>query len=287
LKVLITGANGQVGQALQSLAPENMSLVTLDRSGLDISDLTAVGSILGQVSPDLIINAAAYTSVDRAEREAESAFAANKTGPSNLALVAQKVGARLLHISTDFVFDGRASSPYRPDHPLAPLGVYGQSKADGEAAMQANLPSALIVRTGWVYAAKGSNFLLTMLRLMRERPEVRVVADQIGTPTHADGLARAIWALAVGKHQGILHYSDSGTASWYDFAVAIQEEALAQGLLENAIPIVPIRTQDYPTLAQRPAYSVLDKTDTIGLLGGPSAHWRQELRLALAQLRTQ
>ncbi len=287
MKVLITGANGQVGQALQSLAPENMSLVTLDRSGLDISDLTAVGSILGQVSPDLIINAAAYTSVDRAEREAESAFAANKTGPSNLALVAQKVGARLLHISTDFVFDGRASSPYRPDHPLAPLGVYGQSKADGEAAMQANLPSALIVRTGWVYAAKGSNFLLTMLRLMRERPEVRVVADQIGTPTHADGLARAIWALAVGKHQGILHYSDSGTASWYDFAVAIQEEALAQGLLENAIPIVPIRTQDYPTLAQRPAYSVLDKTDTIGLLGGPSAHWRQELRLALAQLRTQ
>lgn len=287
MKVLITGANGQVGQALQSLAPTNASLTALDRAALDISDLAAADRLVDQIRPDLIINAAAYTAVDRAEQDVEAAFAANKMGPTNLALAARKAGARLVHISTDFVFDGMASSPYRPDNPLAPLGVYGRSKADGEAAVQASLPTALIVRTGWVYAAKGSNFLLTMLRLMRERPEVRVVADQIGTPTHADGLARAIWALAVGKHQGILHYSDSGTASWYDFAVAIQEEALAQGLLENAIPIVPIRTQDYPTLAQRPAYSVLDKTDTIGLLGGPSAHWRQELRLALAQLRTQ
>lgn len=286
MKVLITGANGQVGQALQSPAPLKASLTALDRSTLDISDLEAVDRHIGQIRPDLIINAAAYTAVDRAELDAEAASAANKTGPANLALAAQRAGARLVHISTDFVFDGRASSPYRPDHPVAPLGLYGQSKAEGEAAVLASLPSALIIRTGWVYAATGSNFLVTMLRLMRERPEVRVVADQIGTPTHADSLARAIWSLAFGEHHGILHYSDSGTASWYDFAVAIQEEALMLGLLEKAVPVIPIRTQDYPTAAQRPAYSVLDKTDTIGLLGSPSAHWRQELRLALAQLRT-
>lgn len=286
MKVLITGANGQVGQALQLLAPTNASLAALGRAALDITDLAEVDRVIKQAQPDLIINAAAYTAVDRAEQEAEAAFAANKTGPANLAFAARNVGAKLLHISTDFVFDGRANVPYRPEHPLAPLGVYGQSKADGETAVLASLPTALIVRTGWVYAATGSNFLVTMLRLMHERPELRVVADQIGTPTHADSLARAIWALVQGAHQGILHYSDSGTASWYDFAVAIQEEALAQGLLDKTVPIIPIRTQDYPTPAQRPAYSVLDKTDTIALLGSPSAHWRQELRVALTQLRT-
>ena len=286
MKALITGANGQVGQALQLLAPTNASLAALGRAALDITDLAEVDRVIKQAQPDLIINAAAYTAVDRAEQEAEAAFAANKTGPANLALATRNVGAKLLHISTDFVFDGRANVPYRPEHPLAPLGVYGQSKADGETAVLASLPTALIVRTGWVYAAKGSNFLVTMLRLMHERPELRVVADQIGTPTHADSLARAIWALVQGAHHGILHYSDSGTASWYDFAVAIQEEALAQGLLDKTVPIIPIRTQDYPTPAQRPAYSVLDKTDTIALLGSPSAHWRQELRVALTQLRT-
>ena len=286
MKVLITGANGQVGRALQARAPKQAVITTLGHADLDISNRAAVEAFVGQAAPDLIINAAAYTAVDRAEQDIEAAFAANHAGPDNLARAAALIGAKLVHISTDFVFDGQASSPYVPAHPLAPLGVYGQSKAKGEAAVLAHLPDALIVRTAWVYAAQGSNFLRTMLRLMSERPEVRVVADQMGTPTHADSLASALWALAETGAQGLHHFTDAGTASWYDFAVAIQDEALASGLLTKAVPIIPIRTQDYPTPASRPAYSVLDKTETYAALGAPAAHWRVELRNALSQLES-
>ncbi len=286
MKVLITGANGQVGRALQARAPAHAVIIAVGHADLDINNQAAVEAFVGQAAPDLIINAAAYTAVDRAEQDAEAAFAANHKGPENLARAAAAIGAKLVHISTDFVFDGQASSPYAPAHPLAPLGVYGQSKAKGEAAVLACLPDALIVRTAWVYAAQGSNFLRTMLRLMGERPELRVVADQIGTPTHADSLASALWALAATGAQGLHHFTDAGAASWYDFAVAIQDEALASGLLTKAVPIIPIRSQDYPTPARRPAYSVLDKTDTYAALGAPAAHWRVELRNALSQLES-
>ena len=286
MKVLITGANGQVGRALQARAPAHAVISAVGHADLDISNQAAVEAFLGQAAPDLIINAAAYTAVDRAEQDVEAAFAANHKGPENLARAATAIGAKLVHISTDFVFDGQSASPYAPAHPLAPLGVYGQSKAQGEAAVLAHLADALIVRTAWVYAAQGSNFLRTMLRLMGERPEVRVVADQMGTPTHADSLASALWALAATAAQGLHHFTDAGTASWYDFAVAIQDEALASSLLTKAVPIIPIRTQDYPTPARRPAYSVLDKTDTYSALGTPAAHWRVELRNALSQLES-
>jgi dTDP-4-dehydrorhamnose reductase len=186
-----------------------------------------------------------------------------------------------VHVSTDFVFDGKASSPYAPDAPTRPLGVYGATKRDGEIAAGAD---ALIVRTAWVYAAAGNNFVRTMLRLMAERDEVRVVADQIGTPTHAASLARAIWALAAAGSTGHYHWTDAGAASWYDFAVAIQEEALALGLLSRAVPIVPIRTVDYPTPAQRPAFSILDKTTTWAITG-PARHWRAELRDCLVCMK--
>ena len=286
MKVLITGANGQVGRALQARAPKQAVITALGHADLDISSRAAVEAFIGQAAPDLIINAAAYTAVDRAEQDIEAAFAANHAGPDNLAWAAALIGAKLVHISTDFVFDGQASSPYALTHPIAPLGVYGQSKAKGEAAVSAHLADALIVRTAWVYAAQGSNFLRTMLRLMSERPEVRVVADQMGTPTHADSLASALWALAETGAQGLHHFTDAGSASWYDFAVAIQDEALASGLLTKAVPIIPIRTQDYPTPASRPAYSVLDKTATYAALGAPAAHWRVELRNALSQLES-
>jgi dTDP-4-dehydrorhamnose reductase len=283
VKVLITGSNGQLGRALQASAPIDALITAVDLAELDISDGEATDAFLREAAPDLIINAAAYTAVDRAEQDVEAAFAANHLGPKNLARIAALTGTRLVHVSTDFVFDGQAATPYTPEHPFAPLGVYGQSKADGEVAVLSQMPTALIVRTAWVYAAQGNNFMRTMLRLMSERPEVRVVADQMGTPTHADSLARALWRLVEVGAQGVHHFTDAGTASWYDFAVAIQEEALEIGLLERPVPIIPIRTQDYPTPARRPAYGVLDKTATYSALGAPAAHWRAELRDALTQ----
>jgi dTDP-4-dehydrorhamnose reductase len=285
MKALIVGAAGQLGRALVATAPAGIEAIALPRAALDIGDEASVKMAIETHRPALIVNAAAYTAVDRAEGDRETAYRVNRDGPALLARLAAGGGIRLVHVGTDFVFDGQASSPYAPDHPLAPLGVYGASKAAGEAAVRDALPDALIVRTAWVYAADGANFLRTMLRLMRERPEVRVVADQIGTPTHATSLARAIWTLVARGAVGTHHFTDAGAASWYDFAVAIEEEALALGLLDHRVPVVPIRTADYPTPARRPAYSVLDKTATYAAIGAPAAHWREELRAALGELK--
>ncbi|MCA3255046.1 MAG: dTDP-4-dehydrorhamnose reductase [Alphaproteobacteria bacterium] len=285
MTALVTGAGGQLGRALlASAAAAGIEAVGLTRADLDIADEAAWIGVLDAHAPDLVVNAAAYTAVDKAESEADAAFRINRDAPGLLARLCAARGVRLVHVSTDFVFDGTQSSPYLPGQPVAPLGVYGASKAAGEAAVQAALPEALIVRTAWVYAASGANFMLTMLRLMASQPALRVVGDQIGTPTHAASLARAIWSLAGAGATGLHHYTDAGAASWYDFAVAIQEEALALGLLARAIPVAPIRTADYPTPARRPAYSVLDKTDTYAALGTPAAHWRAELRAALHEL---
>jgi dTDP-4-dehydrorhamnose reductase len=284
VKALIVGAAGQLGRALAAAAPPHATLAALDRGALDITDAAAVDAALRAHRPDLVINAAAYTAVDRAESDSERAFAINATAATRLAAVATAQGARLVHVSTDFVFDGTASSPYPPDAPTAPLGVYGASKLAGERGVQLTAPDALILRTAWVYAAEGANFLRTMLRLMDERDEVRVVCDQGGTPTHAASLARAIWRLTEAGAAGIHHWTDAGVASWYDFAVAIAEEAQSAGLLRRAIPIVPIPTSAYPTPARRPAYSVLDKQQTWAL-AGIASHWRCELRAALDQMK--
>ena len=200
-----------------------------------------------------------------------------------LASAARNAGAGFVHVSTDFIFDGTAHLPYPPDALPNPLGVYGRTKLEGEEAARDLHGNPLIVRTAWVYAAKGANFVATMLRLMRERSELGVVADQIGTPTHVPTLARTIWTLAQGGHTGTFHATDAGVASWYDFAVAIHEEALALGLLTTPVTVKPIRTSDYPTPAQRPAYSVLDKSATWALTGLPN-HWRVELRACLQEL---
>ena len=283
MKALIVGGGGQLGRSLAVTAPKDVEVVIRDRSTLDITDPSAVGAIIEAVRPDLLLNAAAYTAVDKAESEEDAARAVNATAVGVLADAARKVGARFGHVSTDFVFDGRAGVPYRPDSPTAPLGAYGRSKLAGERAAGSE---ALIVRTAWVYAATGNNFVRTMLRLMASHPQVRVVADQIGTPTYAPGLAGAFWALAEQDARGIYHYTDSGAASWYDFAVAIQEEALAIGLLGSAVPILPITTADYPTPAVRPYYSVLEKSKTWSALGAPAPHWRVNLRVMLSEIRT-
>ena len=285
MKVLITGANGQVGHALQATAPVSAQITAFDRAGLDIGDSDAVDAAVAQIRPDLIINAAAYTAVDRAESEADLAWQINGKAPGLLAAAAYRSGARFIHISTDFVFDGAAGTPYRPDSPTDPLGTYGASKLAGEQAALAANPASLIVRTAWVYGTHGNNFVRTMLRLMAERDEVKVVADQVGTPTFATGLAKALWALHAAGALGIHHWTDSGAASWYDFALAIQEEALGLGLLTRSVPVIPIATSDYPTPARRPSYSILDKSAAVALVGAPAPHWRVHLRDMLGEIK--
>ncbi len=281
MKALIVGGRGQLGRGLQAHAPTHAKVVVQGSDTLDITDAAAVQAAVAAERPDLIFNAAAYTAVDKAESEEDRAFAVNATAVGHLAEAASAYGARLVHVSTDFVFDGTSGVPYAPDAPTNPIGAYGRSKLAGEKLAGED---ALIVRTAWVYAPAGGNFVRTMLRLMAERPEVRVVADQIGTPTYAPALAKVLWTLAEAGVTGTHHYTDAGAASWYDFAVAIQEEALASGLLDRAVPVVPIATADFPTPARRPHYSVLDKTSMYAALGGPAPHWRVNLRTMIAAI---
>lgn len=284
MKVLVTGAGGQLGRALVAGAPESATLAALDSLALDISDCAAVMAAVSGALPDVILNAAAYTAVDKAESERERAAAVNDLGVANLVAAAEKVGARVVHVSTDFVFDGSASLAYPPEAPTAPLGAYGATKLAGERHLR---PGDLCVRTAWVYAAEGKNFVVTMLRLMMERQELGVVADQIGSPTNANDLADALWKLALGGRSGTFHFTNSGVASWYDFAVAIRDEGVALGLLkESAARVKPIATADYPTAAKRPAFSVLDTRKTADALGGAAPHWRHALVKVLEQIKS-
>ncbi len=284
--VLLTGASGQLGFELQRRVPDDVTLVALDRAHLDLRDAPAMLACLDRHRPDVILNCAAYTAVDRAESEPADAFAVNAAAVAMLASAARRIDARLIHTSTDFVFSGPASGLRQPDERTSPASAYGTSKRDGEVAVLETLGDrGLVMRTSWLYSSHGANFVKTMLRLMREKDEVRVVSDQIGAPTWAHGLATALWAaVAAPQVSGIQHWTDAGVASWYDFAVAIQEEAFARGLLSRASPIVPISTADYPTPASRPAFSVLDIRDTARALGLTPTHWRVQLRLMLDEL---
>jgi dTDP-4-dehydrorhamnose reductase len=284
VNVLLTGAAGQVGRALAALVPADVSVRALTRAELDVTDARAVAQAVAQAHPDAIINAAAYTQVERAEEEPARAQAVNAEGPGHLARAARAAGARLVHVSTDFVFDGTSSVPYSPQAATHPLNVYGRSKRAGEEQVLALLPGrALVLRTSWVYAPWGANFLQTMLRLMRSGQGVRVVADQVGTPTSARSLARAIWQIiARPELGGVHHWSDAGVASWYDFAVAIAEEGRRRGILREDVSVAPITSAEYPTRARRPAYSVLD-TRSLAMLAGPR-HWRAELSDVLAEM---
>lgn len=280
MKALVTGINGQLGKALLSTRPEGWTCVALDRHALDLSDADAIARVVDAEQPDLVLNAAAYTAVDRAESEPDLAHAINAEAPGAFAKALSGSGKRLVHVSTDFVFDGLSGRGYQPDDRKNPQSVYGASKAAGEDAAG---PDAVIVRTSWVYAAGGANFVRTMLRLMRERDALRVVADQIGSPTWATGLAQTLWGLAEADRPGIYHHRDAGVASWYDFAVAIAEEAEALGLLSRIPAITPIATADYPTPARRPSFSVLDVSGTRALLGDAHVHWRTNLKTMLKE----
>jgi dTDP-4-dehydrorhamnose reductase len=286
MKVLVLGGAGQVARAVAQSVPAHHEITALTRAELDIADGAAVARALANIRPQWIVNGAAYTAVDRAEDEPAQAIAINDTAVGVLAAAASRIDCRVLHLSTDFVFDGRSNRAYLPSDRTTALSVYGATKVGGEEKLL-GAGRGVILRTAWVYAASGRNFVLTMLRLMNERDRVNVVCDQIGTPTWATSIAEAVWRLIdVGAPAGIYHWTDLGVASWYDFAVAIQDEALARGLLSRAVPIGPISSSEYPTSAQRPAFSVLNTADTRALIKLPGTHWRHNLGKMLDELRT-
>ncbi len=284
MKALITGGGGQLALEIARAAPEGWVISAPSRRELDIADPIATCAAIAALDPDLIFNAAAYTAVDRAECEADIAWRVNRDGASAVAVAAERAGAKLIHVSTDFVFDGDFGRPYQPSAETGPLGVYGASKLAGEAAVLGAAPNALVVRTSWVYSASGSNFLKTMLRLMSSRDEVRVVCDQVGAPTAARDLAAALWRMAAMDAKGVRHFTNSGVASWFDFAQAIADDALAAGVLTRPCKVTPIRTAEYPTPARRPNFSVLDCSETWEGLGVPARHWRAALRDVVGEL---
>jgi dTDP-4-dehydrorhamnose reductase len=287
VRVLVLGGGGQVASAVVAAAPAQHQVVARTRAELDIGDEAAVARAFADSRAEWVINAAAYTAVDLAEDLPAQAIAVNDTAVGVLAAAASTTGCRLLHLSTDFVFDGKSNRAYLPADQTNPLSVYGVSKLGGERQVLKRAVGGIVLRTAWVYAATGRNFVLTMLRLMREKEQLNVVCDQIGTPSWAAGIATAIWGLVEARAPGgVYHWTDLGVASWYDFAVAIQDEALARGLLSRAVPITPILSAAYPTRARRPAFSVLDTASTRALIKVPARHWRHNLRTMLDDIRT-
>lgn len=293
INIILCGAGGQLGKALQDLWPssqlaEQFTFSALSHEDLDISSASAIEEKLSRLDANIIINAAAYTAVDQAETDSVNAFAVNETAVAKLASWAAANQAWLIQISTDFVFDGAASSPYEPESETSPLGVYGASKRAGEVKVQQLLPnSGTIIRTSWLYSEYGNNFVKTMLRLLSERDELSVVNDQLGSATSSHSLAGVIFAM-IRKAQssdtqlaGLYHWSDGGSISWFDFARAIQQQGLQQGLLTKQIPIKAIASSEYPTAAKRPAYSVLDRSKTLADFDCPDLNWEQQLAVVI------
>ncbi|MCP9805810.1 dTDP-4-dehydrorhamnose reductase [Cyanobium sp. T1B-Tous] len=284
MKVLLTGAAGQLGQALLASVPPQVELIACSRAELDLANPEACRAAVQAQRPDWVLNAGAYTAVDKAESEPELAHAVNAGAPGAFAEALAETGGRLLQVSTDFVFNGEQGRPYQPDQALDPLGVYGATKAAGEAAALA-LPGARVLRTSWVYGPVGKNFCLTMLRLHALKAAageaLGVVADQVGCPTSTHTLATACWRAISVEGPRILHWSDAGAASWYDFAVAIGELGVELGLLQQAAAVRPLTTADYPTPAQRPSYSLLNCTASRAALGLEPHHWRAVLAQVL------
>lgn len=289
--IVVTGATGQLGQTLANLwdnsaLANQFEILALDRSNLDFAQLDVVETTLSKLNPAVIINAAAYTKVDMAESEKDSAFLINDVAVAALASWVVENNAKLIHISTDFVFDGSSNRPYLPDQPTAPLGVYGQSKLAGERKIQnISNDSSAVIRTSWLYSEHGNNFVKTMLRLLKEKDKLSVVNDQIGSPTSTHGLAELIFAMIrKGQYQGVYQWNDGGSISWFDFAEKIQQLALLHGLLDRKIPITAITTDEYPTPAKRPAYSVLNRSRVLNEFNCPDLDWEQQLEVVIKEI---
>jgi len=289
MKVLVTGAGGQLGRDLQPrLERAGFTGLYLDSTAMDITDREGVFKTFSGERPDIIINCAAYTKVDQAESEPERAFQVNRDGVAILAENAAGVGALMVHISTDFVFDGAKAAPYREDDETNPLSVYGSSKLAGEAELARELTNHIIVRTAWAYGVHGNNFVKTILGKAAEKEMLRVVSDQVGTPTWTGDIADALVKVATEYREdsaqpGIYHFTDDGVASWYDFASAIVEEAEAAGIPLKCRAVEPIPTSDYPLPARRPAYSVLDTEKIKRVFGLSIPNWRASLRTMIKE----
>lgn len=286
MRVLVTGAGGQLGRELcDRLAQTEHEFIPFARADADFTQAGRVRDAIAARKADWVVNCAAYTAVDKAESDADTAFAVNRDAARAVAEAVAAYGGRLLHVSTDFVFDGAQSRPYREDDAPNPIGVYAQSKWAGEQAVREVTADALIVRTAWVHGAHGHNFVKTMLRLAAERDELRVVDDQVGTPSWTGDIAAALIELVDQDARGCYHFTNEGVASWYDFAVAILDEARALGFPVKAGRVTPIPTSAYPTPARRPAYSVLDKQKIRAALARPIPHWRESLVAMLRELQ--
>lgn len=284
MRVLVFGSGGQLGHCLLPRL-EGHDIIAPGSAEVDFAQAGSVSEFIMQANADFVVNLAAYTAVDRAESEQELANRINHLAVREIAETSHQMQLPLLHVSTDFVFSGAQSTPFQPLDPCQPLGTYGQTKYDGEQAIIGTKPNnSVILRTAWVYSEFGSNFLLSMLRLMSERKSLGIVSDQVGTPTSAHSLANTIVEFINRPAQGIYHWTDAGVASWYDFAVAIYEEAFARNLVPADVAILPISSREYPTPAKRPSFSVLDKSKTYSELGVAKVHWRQELRSVLDRI---
>jgi dTDP-4-dehydrorhamnose reductase len=282
-KILVTGANGQLGSELKELSSHysQFEWVFADRSVLDLSDLESISKVLDTIQPQIIINCAAYTAVDKAETETELAEVLNHQAVGVMAQWSANHDCRLVHVSTDYVFDGNSSTALTEEAPTGPINVYGQTKLAGEQACLRENPNAIVVRTSWVYSRFGNNFVKTMARLMQERESLNVVNDQIGSPTYAADLAQAILTIVTHPHwqAGIYHFSNEGEISWYEFAVVIQEI----GGFDCALSCIP--SSDYPTPAQRPHYSLLDKSKITTTFGVVVPGYRESLERCMGMLR--
>jgi dTDP-4-dehydrorhamnose reductase len=273
----VTGSQGQLGSSLMTSAPGSLNVFGRSRDDCDITDHRAVNAVFKELDPNVVINAAAYTAVDRAELEPAKAFAANAIGARNVADAARQAGARMIHISTDYVFDGSQTVPYTPASKARPLNTYGKSKLEGEQTVLATDETALVIRTGWLYSGGQNNFLQKILNRLLVNSPLKVVDDQVGVPTLTSDLALAIWSCVdLPGQRGIHHWVNNGTASWYEFAQRIREVALNAGILRSAAAVVPISSSSYPAGALRPSYSVLDSTSLWKVLGTPR-HWHNAL----------
>ena len=289
-KILLTGITGQVGRELQQTLTSMGKVVGVSRQELDLTKPEQIKQHIAEIKPDIIVNAAAYTAVDKAETERELAIAINADAPKAMAIAAQDLNATVVHISTDYVFNGKNHTPYLETDSTDPLGIYGNSKLLGEIGVESNCDRHIILRTAWVYGSRGhGNFVKTMLRLGETKEELRVVADQIGSPTWSYDIAEAIANLLNNRTDsninGKYHFTNSGVASWYDLAVAIFDEARQLGFPLTTKRVLPITTADYPTPAERPAYSVLSKEKYTTATGVYPPHWRASLRKMLAEFK--
>lgn len=270
---------------LTRTVPENIQLISLSHKNLDITAEQQVRDLFKKEKPDWVINAAAYTAVDKAEEDRDMAFLVNRDGARSIARGCKEAGARMVQISTDYVFNGQHCQPYKTSAEVNPLNVYGESKRAGEKSVLDELSAqCIILRSSWIYSAYGSNFVKTILKLMQQRPQLNIVSDQVGVPTWANGLALAIWNMVEKKLSGMQHWTDYGVASWYDFAVAISEEGKSAGLLDNSCKLNPVTTDEYPFKAVRPHYSVLDISATVPTLDIEPVHWRESLRRMIPDL---